>query len=329
MHGEEYRAMVQDQRTKGMLDTENGPLTKYQHVERLGHDEVEGLLDGDVVIVQDKIDGANLSVAWTEQHGLVIASRNRIVFGVGQPATGFNGAVQYVLERSEAFTDICSQGLILRGEWLVRHSISYPADKLFHFYVFDVQTWDGEYLPPSEYVNMLEEVDICYVPVKVFLHNPTVEQLTGMVDGPDFLGAEQKEGIVIKRYDFKNTWGHTKWGKLVSADFAEKNKISQGVTKRDPSSLRFAAEVIALEDVLKVIYKIKDEQGQISVRDMPRIIGMCWHDAFHERLWEFVKKRKIKEFNFADAKRLVGKSVREFALDYFNGVVMEAQEDAQ
>ena len=39
-----------------------------------------------------------------------------------------------------------------------------------------------------------------------------------------------------------------------------------------------------------------------------------------KKLWNFVKKKKVGEFDFKQANRLVSNVVREHALDYFNGL---------
>src|SRR6266480_2784444 len=79
---------------------ENGVFIKtYTHIERMGHEDLEGILDGHV-IVQDKMDGANLSVAVVSKR-IVIGSRNQAIYisEIDNPheATGFNGAIEYIL----------------------------------------------------------------------------------------------------------------------------------------------------------------------------------------------------------------------------------------
>jgi len=112
-------------------------LTRYTHIERLGNEEVEGLLDGECVI-QNKIDGTNLTVAWYDEPiGLVIASRNNVVYRNGDfvkfpkkdkdgnPEIGLDGkpkieiryvdAVDYVRAHGGIQT-LAAMGFILRGE---------------------------------------------------------------------------------------------------------------------------------------------------------------------------------------------------------------------
>lgn len=295
-------------------------LTKYQHVERLGHDDVMGLLDG-TVVVQEKLDGANFSVAKHPEKGLILASRNNVISVGGHPSTGFNGAIEYVLDHPGIAKVLEHHpDWVLRGEWLTRHTINYEATKMKKFYVFDVQDRDGKYVPISQYAAVMELREILFIPALAEFTSPSLDQLTELTQGPGAYGAAQKEGIVVKRYDFVNKWGRTTWGKLVSADFREANKIHMGATKHDPIEIQFASKVTD-EDILKVIHKIRDAAGTTTIKDMPQVLGRVWNDAFTDRLWSFVQKEHVKEFNFNDAKRLVDKKTREVALAYYNGVI--------
>jgi len=559
-------------------------IPKYQHIERLGKDDVEGLLDGDV-IVQTKIDGANLTVAWTTKTGHIIASRNNTKSVGGEPKNGFNGAVEYCLGHAGLMT--LSKRYILRGEWLVRHSTNYPKEYMQHFYVFDVQRYeDYSYLHPDEYIPMLITYGIKYIPVLARLTNPTMEELTKIMEGPDEFGADQKEGIVIKRYcvtlghkvllsnlewvpveslkigdkllaftndrftksknenypisqrwkvaevtgndiikapvfkitlsdgtilrstgehpwltfrahatdngyrwttteklkpgtkikrllpvwkndrsynlgwlagifdgegtlihnqpsvntaietinvvisqnvgilldnikklltkynfpysfwfrkncarliitggkkenlrflgqvrplrllsslnldkiggiksghqeilevlsvepdgekevvalgtttetylvegfgshnTYINKYGRVQWGKLVHEGFQMRNKLAFQPRKADGLEIKFASETVTEHLVLKIINKIKSEDpnNDITIKKMPQILGLVWYDVFTEELWDFVKKNKVKEFNFFTVKKLVDTAAREIALAYFNGILKE------
>ncbi len=296
-------------------------IPKYQHVSRLTNDETGGLLDGDV-IVQTKIDGANLTVAWTPEKGHIIASRNNAKSVGGKPMEGFRGAVQYCL--SHIGLMVLSKEFILRGEWLVRHSMNYPKEYMQHFYVFDVQRYkDHSYLHPDEYIPLLEKCGIKYIPVLARLSNPAMKELAKLAEGPDEFGAEQKEGIVIKRYDFINKYGRVQWGKIVHENFQIKNKLAFRPKNADDIEIKFASETVSQELVLKIIAKIKteDPNNDITIKKMPQIMGLVWYDVFTEELWDFIKKNKVKEFSFYAAKKLVDTATREIALAYFNGIL--------
>ncbi len=315
-----FAEYVKEKQGSPLYNQDDWLLTKYQHVERLGHDDVSGLLDG-AVVVQEKLDGANFTVAKHPDKGLILASRNNVISVGGHPSTGFNGAIEYVLDHPgiTGLFDV-HPDWVLRGEWLTRHTINYDATRMKKFYVFDVQDGEGKYIPISQYAAVMELREIPFLPVIAQYNNPTLDLLQQLTQGPGLYGAAQKEGVVVKRYDFVNKWGRTTWGKLVSADFREANKIHMGATKRDPVELQFAARVTD-EDVLKVIHKIRDTAGTTTIKDMPQVLGRVWNDAFTDRLWDFVRKERVAAFDFNQAKRLVDQKAREVALAYYNGLV--------
>ena len=318
MKSEEWEEHLKIQREGSLY----GGLTKYQHIERLGHDDVEGLLDGQVVI-QPKIDGANMTVALIPDGKLVIATRNQAISIDGKPPTGFRGAVEYILAHQGIRPFLRGNPtLILRGEWLVQHSVTYNPVNYRRLWVFDVQQREnGTYLPFETYEPLLNEYGISYIPLLISLDSPSVEALVALLNNtPDPFGAKALEGLVIKRYDFFNKWGRQQWGKLVNADFKEANKMAFGASKKDPAALRLAASAFIPDIIIKTIQKIRDEKGEASVRNMAEVLGRVWHDVFQEYLWDFVKKEKVGDFNFRDARRLVENRTREIALAYFNGV---------
>lgn len=289
-------------------------VPKYQHIERMGSVEVTGILEG-TVYLQSKLDGANFTVfADPSETGPICASRNNII------TEGFNGAVDYV-NKHEGIKEL-TQEYILRGEWATPHTLKYPNETYEHFYVFDVQEYDTlKYLSPDEYEPRLEKLNIKYIHQLAKLQNPTLTDLIKHIEGPDEFGAKQKEGIVVKNFDYRNKYGRITWGKIVCAEFKERNKLTFKPTKKDPPELRFICENVTETLILKTIAKIKMEQGESHIKQMAQVLGRVWYDIFTEELWNFVKKDKTKEFNFREAQRLATMKTRNVALDYFNGII--------
>lgn len=299
-----------------------GWLSKYMHIERLGHQECAGLLDGEVII-QNKMDGANLTIAHDPEKGVIIASRNQPVCVGGHPAQGFNGAIEYILDHPH-LQSIAAQGHVLRGEWAVRHSLNYNQSVYKHFYLFDVQDAETHrYMHYDRYMELIDGKEIKSIPVLARFTNPGLSDIEPLIHGPDDWGAAQKEGIVIKNYSFVNKFNNTVWAKMVSADFKEKNKLEFGATRYDPHELAYAA-MLTQEDVLKVIHKLGDAAAEgPSIRHMGEVLGRVWHDHWQDRLWDFVKKEKVKAFNFGEAQRLVLQKTRELALAFYNGTLVD------
>lgn len=96
---------------------------KYQHLERLDTQEVEGILDG-TVHVFPKIDGTNASIWSSENDGLIRAgSRNREL-SLESDNAGFYKWVIDNIDTSRKW-DIFDTfpNWVLYGEWLVPHSL--------------------------------------------------------------------------------------------------------------------------------------------------------------------------------------------------------------
>lgn len=307
-----------------------GWLPRYVHIERLGSVECDGLLDGEV-IVQEKLDGANLTVARDPDTGRVlIASRNTLLYGPdSMEATGFNGAVEYVLARCDGGLGSTLGALflehptwILRGEWLTRHAIAYPADALRKLYVFDVEDfYDGArwYVHPDTWRPVVERCGFLAVP-ELWRGVGTAEQIGAMAVGESLIApGVQREGVVVKRYDFRNRFGRITFGKVVSADFRAKNVATQGATRNDAWEIRLAA-LATPAFVLKTIRTIEDSVGRrLEIREMPRVLETVWHDLVTEEVYGLSKKHKGLRLDFGVAKRAVAAAAREAALDYFNG----------
>lgn len=301
-------------------------VSRYQHIERLGSNEIQGLLQGKV-FVQTKIDGANLSV-WTDpENGLTVASRNLIVFKKGARVNSFNGAINYILNHPGIIE--VSKKYILRGEWLTPHTIVYNKDAYKKFYIFDVQEYTTEkYLTPDEYIPILKDAGIEWIASRTY-DSPKLSELMEIVEGEDIYGAKQKEGIVIKNFNFVNNYGRVVWGKIVHSEFKESNKLKFGATKKDPQEIRFISRYITEDFVLKTIHKIKEEVETLEIKQMPRILQTVWYDVFREELWDFVKKEKVESFDFKLAYHLCIKATRDVALAYFNGLTKEGVKNVE
>lgn len=301
-----------------------GGIQAYHHVERLGGDECEGLLDGHV-FVEEKLDGANASVALLPDRGLVIATRNQTISVGGDPPTGFRGLVEYVLRHPGigGFLQI-HPDLVLRGEWMCPHTVLYDKAAYNHLYVFDIETQDGSFVPLGQYRQELEGLGIRTAPLIAELDSPTIEDLAELVNGPSALGGADREGIVVKRYGYVNKYGRTAWGKLVALEFKQKTALRFGPQRGQGydehfNEMRFA-DLVTEHAVRKTMDKIIDQKGRVSIGDMAQILGMCWHDLFHEELWGFVMKKKVKAFDFYVARKYAVEKVRDIALAHFNGL---------
>src|SRR6056297_107857 len=133
-------------------------FVKYQHIERFGSEEVEGIERGECFIFP-KIDGTNGSV-WTDNGVIRCASRKREL----QEGYDNQGFKDYVLNNQNIIDFLKSHpNFRLYGEWLVPHSLkTYRDDAWRRFYVFDVMDNEFNYLPYFKYKDLLDEFYIEY-----------------------------------------------------------------------------------------------------------------------------------------------------------------------
>lgn len=262
----------------------------YQHIERLGTTETNGIEMGECYIFP-KIDGTN-SQLWFE-NGLYAGSRNRQLEVETDNAGFYNWALKQVM--FEKFFAKYSY-LRLFGEWLVPHTLkTYKKTAWNNFYVFDVMEGKN-YLPYETYKVMLDEFGIEYIPPICKVKNPTYEQLINQLEKNCYLiedGQGTGEGIVIKNYNYKNRFGRVVWAKIVKNEFKAK-QAKYDVTEIKLKKIveyeivnRFVTKAL----IEKELAKIETENGWTS-KQIPRLLNTVFYCLVKEECWNFVKEFK-------------------------------------
>jgi len=277
---------------------------EYMHIERLGSDEVGGILNGECYVFP-KIDGTNASVWWDD--GYVCAgSRKRELTLKDDNAEFCEFATIDQLDVFQAFlTDY--PDLRIYGEWLVPHTLrTYRKDAWRQFYVFDVYDHRLEsYLHYEEYSRILLGEGLPFpiiAPIEIVI-NPTQEHLIGLLDRNTYLiedGNGPGEGLVIKRYTYTNEWGHTLWAKIVRNEFKERNLEAFGtptVKMRGDLEGQLAQEFATRGRIVKMLAEMR-EPGPVSRKRIPELFGRVWHDIITEEMWEIVKTNKNPAIDF-------------------------------
>jgi len=267
---------------------------KYNHVVRLGTDETEGLLNGKVYVFS-KIDGTNTQVYLGDDGTLKVGNRNKEL-----TAEEDNYHSLEIIKKDKRYADFFNkyQNLRLYGEFLAPHHIkSYLKDAWRKLYIFDVMR-DNEYIPYEEYVPLLEEFGIEYIPLMTTIDNPTEEQLYEICGDGMFLQSEggHPEGIVIKRYGFINRYKRTQWGKIIHSEFRKKSKVNT-VTESVYDKIIF--KYITDAFVEKEYAKFVNDVGEVSGYNVPRFFNSIWHTFIEEEMWNIVKKLKNPTIDFS------------------------------
>lgn len=288
---------------------------KYQHLERFGTREVEGIEHGKCYVFP-KIDGTNASVWFTDK--IIAGSRTRELSAT-QDNAGFYNAIHKDENILRYLTKYPHH--ILYGEWLVPHSLkTYRETAWRKFYVFDV--WDGEkFLDYDDYSSELSYYGIEYITPICIIENGTYEKFVAQLPKNTYLiedGKGEGEGIVIKRYDFRNHQNKQVWAKIVSTEFKEANSKAFG-----PSVIKTERQV---EDNIVQNYVtstlIEKEYSKLAIdgwesKKIPALLNIVYYSLIKEESWSFIKENKNPTINFKTLQAKTFQKVRETKPELF------------
>lgn len=285
---------------------------KYMHVERFGSDEVEGI-ENCTSYVLPKIDGTN-GVVWFENGRIHCGSRKRELSEESDNAGFFKQ-----FHDDERFKSLFHDfpHLIIYGEFLVKNVIrDYEETAWRKFYVFDVKS-GGRWLTPKEYIPVLKEYKIDYIPVMCEVTHPTEEQLVDLCEKATFLMKDGKpgEGIVLHAPGFVNRFGRTVWAKLVRSEFkAVKHGGVKGTSINGVESA-MVDKYFTPALINKEYAKIVNEMGGWKSEYIPRFLGTVYHTFITECAWDMVKKNPT--INFSVLHRLCTEKAKEVMSSVF------------
>lgn len=265
---------------------------KYGKIHRLGKEETIGILEG-VCHVQEKLDGANASIWLDDTSNIQCGSRNKHLI-----EEDFNGFVGYAKAHAGVKAILIAYpGIILYGEWLVKHSVKYPEDAYKKFYLFDIEA-EGKFLTPELMYALANDYEILTVPYIGKFTNPTIEELKQFVGRSEL--ADRGEGIVIKNMSFTNKFGNTCYAKIVCENFQESSKVK--LIDSDKEAY-IVSKYMTIGRVIKIMNKLQPEiNEQLGMQHIPRVCNSAYHDMITEEIWEIIKK--VDTVNFKALSKL-------------------------
>jgi hypothetical protein len=295
----------------------------YQHLEKFGMTEVEGITAGECFIFP-KIDGSNASV-WLE-NGEIQGGKRKGHLSLADDNAGFLAWVLTQQNLVDYLTENPTHRLF--GEWLVPHSLkTYRADAWRRFYIFDVAVdkapheilHDGDsaikYLHYNAYKAGLDKHELDYIAPICIIKNPTYEQLSELLPKTDFLIEDGKgygEGIVIKNYDFFNQGKRQKWAKIISSEFKSKFAKSMGAPQqlgRKMVEQDIVDDYVTLAFCEKVLAKMSQEKDWTN-QQIPKLLGTIFYDLVREENWNFVKQHNKPTINYKTLETLCNQKVK-------------------
>ena len=122
-------------------------------------------INGKHVVLEEKIDGANTAISFTDNGELRLQSRGHFLTG-GYRERHYNLLKQWGAVHKERLHDVLGDRYVMYGEWMyAKHTIYY--DLLPHYFmefdVFDRET--GKFLDTPSRHKLIQTLPVCSVPV--------------------------------------------------------------------------------------------------------------------------------------------------------------------
>ena len=238
-------------------------MKKYVDIERLKDKYALAFSKGEHITITEKIDGANASIGFEDGELSCFSRKQKL-----SPENTLRGFYTFVQTFDAGkFREVLGDRYIIFGEWLVSHTIKYPATRLSKFYVFDV--WDTEveqYVPWSVTKDFAAKLGLTTVPL--FYDGPFVswEHIQSFVGKTEMDAEPTGEGVVIKSQDrLDNKSSNTPpYVKIVAAKFSEVHQSKPHEVDPEKLAAKQAAEALAATIVTerriqKLIEKAVDE----------------------------------------------------------------------
>lgn len=299
----------------------------YQHVEKWGNVEVEGIHLGEVFVFP-KMDGTNAS-AWMRQGdgdsiSFAAGSRHREL-SIESDNAGF---CKHVIDSDEGtkLRDYLHNhpSHMVYGEWLVPHTLkTYRDDAWRRFWIFDVfNRTTGQLIHYNNYAPELANYSLDFIPPLGIIKNGNYDNFVHLLEANNFFikdGQGLGEGIVLKNYEFYNRFGNQKWAKIIRSEFKEQHHRVMGPPETEAKLIEEAiAEEFCTEALVQKTYAKIALDGWNS-KKIPELLERVYYDVVTEEIWNILKKhRKTITINFGTLRHFVTRRVKAILPEVFS-----------
>lgn len=285
-------------------------INSYPSIYALGHAAIADLMKSPV-IVEEKIDGSQISFEKRADNGEVECRSKGAQINMIAPEGMFKNAVEFV----KSIADKLEPGITYRGEYLSKpkHNIlCYSRIPANHIAIFDINTGLETYLSPEEKQKKASEIGLETVPV---LKNALIGDPIGirdLLETESMLGGQKIEGVVIKpsNYDLFGRDKKVLMGKFVSEEFKEihasdwkkehgrksSNDILTELARQYATPARWQKALIHLKEEGRITDSLKDIESLIA-SVAPDVLKECEQelkDAFFSWGWPQLRRMLVR-----------------------------------
>ena len=152
-------------------------------------------IKGRYLVVEEKIDGANTAVSFSEDGELLLQSRGHYLTG-GYRERHYNLMKQWANIHQDAFFDVLGTRYIMYGEWMyAKHTVYY--DKLPHYFLeFDIFDREEQiFLSTPRRHEMLKSLPVVSVPVLKAGIFQSKEELLSLLGRSNYISPQKTNAL--------------------------------------------------------------------------------------------------------------------------------------
>ena len=251
---------------------------KYPKIFRIGHEKVKGIFSNGKIIIEEKMDGAN--VRWmydTEQNRIRFGSRN-VELTDNKEYGQFKKFAEWIKQLNP---DNLQPDLIYYAEYMIPHTINYDWSKTPLILGFDIL--DGNKFIEYDVAEMLfSEINVPFVPVidVIDAKEITKDYLDKVIPESRYYNG-LAEGVVFKNYEKQI------FGKLIAEPFKEVNKnIFGGSPKKAKTPEEYLLEkYFTPRRIEKVIRALLNEGYTLDMKLMNVLPKRVLEDVIEEEAY--------------------------------------------
>lgn len=296
----------------------------YDKIPRI--EKVPGVLGG-FCVVEEKVDGSQVSFFLDDYGDLVLRSRNHILDPDNLLDPSFDVFCIAVLDRKEHLT----HGLTYYGEYLRKrrqNQILYTNVPDGFVYIYDIRTDKRDDIR-SGFLTMqykaAEAHRLGFTPVNFLGHGNmlTFDQIKEFASQESCLGGKM-EGVCVKNYTLKSKDHNYTFAKYINEDYKEVKLKSRKASKIDTLIEDYATEA----RYRKAIQHLA-ESGELNfeMSDIPKLMREIGTDL-HEEEYEVFKERLAKAY-WKDFVRGISKNFPAFYRGYLERLAFGVDEEKE
>jgi len=283
---------------------ETQEFKRYPKIFGWDKDEVKDIFldDEDVIVIEEKIDGANFRFM-VKDGKLVFGSRRTVLDEDASNRKNYERMIEYI--KSKFDFDLWEmEGYIFYGEAMIKHTIMYDYDKLPPFIGFDIYTPKGWLTHKTKEI-MFTSLGIHTVPIlqitkakliKEVLQNELLKKKKNILDDlvpQSKLYKGKAEGLVFKNYS-KNIWM-----KYVTTIFKKQNKDTFGKQKAECKNDNelFVVKYANNYRIDNVIFSLLNEGHKLEMQLMKYLPTRLLHDILEEDAKEIFRQNWVLDLH--------------------------------